>query len=109
VRRKSYVTVQPVARGQGPGGEPAWLPSGPAVRVPCNIYELTAEEVAANEGLQSKVSKKLFVDSWPGSLHAPITTPDGRVWDQYGEEQVFQNGTLTRHIEVRIVSRGGPR
>lgn len=89
MRREESVTVQKFTARVGQIGQKVYdVPDGPPVSVPCNAYALEAALVDSL-GLQRKVTRKLFVDSWPGDEFCRITY-DGDEWDQVAEAEPFK-------------------
>jgi hypothetical protein len=103
MRRKHTLVVRPRDRVEGSAGQSELGPLQDPVNVLANVRPLSADEII-QWGDRGRDTRKVFCDSWPGSMDATIAW-GGASWDQVAPEQVFDYGTATQHVELIIRKR----
>lgn len=105
MRRQDVVTVQNFTKTVGGIGQAKYTtPNGKPVKVPCNVYPLTAAESEAF-GLQLIETQSIVCDAWPGNVHSRITY-QGEAWDQVGPVKTFSKTFGVRSVQLVIQKRG---
>jgi hypothetical protein len=98
-RARHWVLVEPAVVSVGAYNEQV-VSYGAAVRVPCAVQPLRAEE-AVGLGVTADTAYKVIARDWPGSLHSRVTWL-GRTWFQHGETLHHTMSPRTQH-DVAII------